>query len=230
MNKDEIIAYCMEKQNTYMDYPFGSMPICFKVNGKIFAQLNSSCEPMKITLKAHPEKSYFYRDVYPEHVVRGYHCPPVQQPYWNTITLDGFDDSVLLTMIDEAYEEVVRKFTKKEKTRLFNISSYVFQTVEASKDGIVLQALDKEEQLLGTIQLIPYEEGTFLVKDLYVKDSHRGLGIAKELLRRVDSIARQQGIFRLTVILEEPTEAVSSLYKKMLYKPTIDRTILFRKL
>jgi tRNA modification GTPase len=32
---------------------------------------------------------------YPGKVVRGYHCPPVQQPYWNTIFLDDFPDEEL---------------------------------------------------------------------------------------------------------------------------------------
>ena len=43
---------------------------------------------------------------YPEKVVRGYHCPPVQQPYWNTIFLDDFPGDVLKDMIDLAYDTV----------------------------------------------------------------------------------------------------------------------------
>ena len=46
-------------------------------------------------------------------VVRGYHCPPVQQPYWNTIYLDDFPDEELLNMIDHAYETVFKSFSKK---------------------------------------------------------------------------------------------------------------------
>ena len=50
---------------------------------------------------------------YPETVVRGYHCPPVQQPYWNTIFLDDFPDDVLKDMIDLAYDTVFFKLSKK---------------------------------------------------------------------------------------------------------------------
>ena len=50
---------------------------------------------------------------YPEKVVRGYHCPPVQQPYWNTIFLDDFPDDVLKDMIDLAYDTVFKKLSKK---------------------------------------------------------------------------------------------------------------------
>lgn len=48
-------------------------------------------------------------------VVRGYHCPPVQQPYWNTVYLNDFPDEELLNMIDMAYDTVFSKFSKKEQ-------------------------------------------------------------------------------------------------------------------
>lgn len=51
-------------------------------------------------------------------VVRGYHCPPVQQPYWNTIYLEDFPDDELLNMIDLAYDTVFSKFSKKEQKRI----------------------------------------------------------------------------------------------------------------
>lgn len=37
---------------------------------------------------------------YPEQVVRGYHCPSVQQPYWNTIYLKNLPESLLLLYTD----------------------------------------------------------------------------------------------------------------------------------
>lgn len=49
-------------------------------------------------------------------VVRGYHCPSVQQPYWNTVYLDEFPDEDLLDMIDLAYETVLRSFSKNVHT------------------------------------------------------------------------------------------------------------------
>ena len=51
-------------------------------------------------------------------VVRGYHCPPVQQPYWNTIYLDDFPDGELLNMIDHAYETVFNGFSKKVQKQI----------------------------------------------------------------------------------------------------------------
>ena len=62
--------------------------------------------------------SEFYRMVYPEKVVRGYHCPPVQQPYWNTVFLNDFPEAELLNMIDHAYETVFHSFSKKVQKQM----------------------------------------------------------------------------------------------------------------
>ena len=85
---EDIKKYCMSKHKAYEDYPFGDVPICYKLNGKVFAQIYPYPEDYKITLKCTADAGQFYRMVYPGKVVRGYHCPPVQQPYWNTIYLD----------------------------------------------------------------------------------------------------------------------------------------------
>lgn len=103
------MAYCLTKPNAYEDLPFGEIPICYKVKGKIFAQLY----PDKLTLKCTAFSGQVFRQAYPEVVVRGYHCPPVQQPYWNTIDLHRFPDEELPMMIDHAYETVVAGFSKK---------------------------------------------------------------------------------------------------------------------
>ena len=46
-------------------------------------------------------------------MLRDYHCPPVQQPYWNTIYLDKIPDDELLNMIDQAYDCALESFSKK---------------------------------------------------------------------------------------------------------------------
>lgn len=92
---------------------FGDIPICYKLNGKIFAQLYPYEWDYKITLKCTADAGEFYRMAYPHKVVRGYHCPPAQQPYWNTVYLEDFPDEELLNMIDFAYETVLNSFSKK---------------------------------------------------------------------------------------------------------------------
>lgn len=118
MSPEEIKAYCLSKHKACETYPFGDVPICYKLNGKIFAQLYPYDWDYKITLKCTAEAGEFYRSVYPGKVVRGYHCPPVQQPYWNTIYLEDFPDEELLNMIDLAYETVLQSFSKKAQKQI----------------------------------------------------------------------------------------------------------------
>ena len=115
MKLPQIKSYCLKKPKAVETYPFGDWPICYKVNKKIFAQLY----PDKITLKCTAFSGQMFRQAYPGIVVRGYHCPPVQQPYWNTIDLSQFPESELPYMIDHAYETVVAGFSKKVRSQLF---------------------------------------------------------------------------------------------------------------
>ena len=118
MNVEEIKAYCKKKHKVTEEYPFGDVPICYKLGGKIFAQLYPYEYDYKITLKCTADAGQFYRVAFPGKVVRGYHCPPVQQPYWNTIYLEDFPEEELLNMIDLAYDTVFAKFSKKEQKRI----------------------------------------------------------------------------------------------------------------
>ena len=116
----DIKSYCLSKPKAVETYPFGEWPICYKVNGKIFAQLYED----KLTLKCPAFQGQMFRQAYPGIVVRGYHCPPVQQPYWNTIDLNRFPAEELPHMIDLAYEAVLAGFSKKaQKEILVNGSS-----------------------------------------------------------------------------------------------------------
>lgn len=129
---NQIISYCEKKPGAYEARPFGKYPICFKVMGKIFAQVNPQPDFFKVTLKCEPQKAELYRQMYPEVVVRGYHCPPVQQPYWNTIDLNQFEDmGILEQMIDEGYESLLHKFTKKEKAQM----RHLFELEYVETDG-----------------------------------------------------------------------------------------------
>lgn len=118
MKIEEIRNYCLSKHKAYKTYPFGEIPICYKVNNRIFAQIYPNAEDFKITLKCTAEVGDFYRRMYPNIVVRGYHCPPVQQPYWNTVYLTDFPDDELINMIDHAYDTVIKSFSKKVQKQI----------------------------------------------------------------------------------------------------------------
>ena len=120
-------SWCINLPGAYETRPFGEYPICYRVMGKIFAQFNPEPLFYKITLKCKPEQAYFYRSLFPGVVVRGYHCPPVQQPYWNTVDLDAFTDETLLyQMIEEAYAETVCKLTQKSQAQLSKLATLRF--------------------------------------------------------------------------------------------------------
>lgn len=114
MLKDEIIEYCLNKNKAYIDYPFGDIPICFKVNKKIFAELYPLDNDYKITLKCDVLLAELYRKQYPNDIVRGYHCPPMQAIYRNTVYINKtVDDKLIFEMIDHSYDEVIKSFSKK---------------------------------------------------------------------------------------------------------------------
>ena len=118
MKSEEILKYCLSKPGAYLDYPFGDIPICVKVDGRIFAELYPNPTDYKITLSCESMLADFYRQQYPGIIVRGYHCPPVQQPYKNTIYLEGFDENLLLDMIDHSYSQVIAKMTRKQRFKV----------------------------------------------------------------------------------------------------------------
>lgn len=61
----------------------------------------------------------FYRSLFPGVVVRGYHCPPVQQPYFNTLPINGeVPDELILEMADHSYKTVMGKLPKYVQKRL----------------------------------------------------------------------------------------------------------------
>ncbi len=119
MTHQEIIDYCLKKPGAYLDHPFDPILPVVKVKapsqekGRIFAQILVLHGEPKVTLNCTPETAEFYRSVYPGSVVRGWHCPPVMQPHFNTVSLDGtVPDEELLRMIDHAYAVVVAKLPK----------------------------------------------------------------------------------------------------------------------
>lgn len=56
---EDIKKYCMSKHKAYEDYPFGDVPICYKLNGKVFAQIYPYPEDYKITLKCTADAGQF---------------------------------------------------------------------------------------------------------------------------------------------------------------------------
>lgn len=124
MTDNEMERYCLSKAGAFLDYPFGPDVTIIKVKSehsaaRIFAQFFTLKGEPKATFNCDMMTGELYRALYPEAVTRGYHCPPVQQPYFNTVTLNGtVPDRVLLEMIDHAHTVVVGKLPKKYQKEL----------------------------------------------------------------------------------------------------------------
>lgn len=119
MTHEEILAYCLAKKGAYKDCPFGDGCICVKVKKRIFAQLFFLKDVPMLTFNGDALTGDFYRKQYPDDVKRGYHCPPVQQPYFNTVSLIGsVPDEEIKNMLDGSYKYVVGKLAKKVREEL----------------------------------------------------------------------------------------------------------------
>ena len=125
MTLNEIEAYCLSKPGAYLYWPFGPEYAVVKVKapsqekGRIFAQPFILRGEPKVTLNCDMMTGELYRAVYPGAVMRGWHCPAVQQPYFNTVALDGtVPDDILIEMIDHSYSVVISKLPKKARKEL----------------------------------------------------------------------------------------------------------------
>ena len=114
MPHSSLLEYCLQKPGAYVDHPFGPDSTIVKVCGKIFAQLFFLHGVPMMTVNYDAAVGEIFRHLYPDAVRRGYHCPPVQQPYFNTVDLSaGLPQEELLRMIDHSYARVVAKLPKK---------------------------------------------------------------------------------------------------------------------
>ncbi len=121
MNLQDVFDYCSGKRYAYTDQPFGFDSMLFKVASHYFCILYELKGREAISVKCTPQEGEMLRDKYAPWVVRGYHCPPAQQPYNNTIYLDGdVQDEEIYRMIDRSYELVLSKLTRKERIK-YNI-------------------------------------------------------------------------------------------------------------
>ncbi len=112
-NKLENILLC--KNGSVKEFPFGDDVAVFKVMNKIFALYGYEKNLINLNLKCLPEDALGYRDIY-ECVIPGYH---MNKKHWNTIILDGtMSNEILIGMINESYDLIVAKLTKKEKAKL----------------------------------------------------------------------------------------------------------------
>lgn len=102
----------LSKPASYIDFPFGDDIIVLKICNKMFAAISLKESPLRINLKCNPNDAIAYREIY-KNVVPGYH---MNKRHWNTIILnDEIPLEILKDMINDSYNLVFKKLTKKDK-------------------------------------------------------------------------------------------------------------------
>lgn len=116
MDIESYRTYCISKLCVTEEFPFDQSTLVFKVAGKMFALTNVD-NFESVNLKCDPEYAIDLREKHPA-IIPGYH---MNKKHWNTVSLDGsLSDSFIQQLIDDSYQLVVDKLTKKEKELLKN--------------------------------------------------------------------------------------------------------------
>jgi len=121
MTAQTLIDYCLRKPSAYVNCPFGPDLVCARIGSRIFAEIFLT-QPW-VTLKCEPLYGQAMRQTYPEAIRRGYHCPPLQHPYNNTILLTGgVPEDEILRMADHSYDYTLGKLSKAERQEALSCS------------------------------------------------------------------------------------------------------------
>ena len=117
MEIEELKQILLDKQASYIHYPFGEGYMTIQIENKMFALVSEKDNPLRINLKCDPNDAIAYREIY-ESVTAGYH---MNKKHWNTVILDNsVPKEVIKDMIDHSYELVFNKLTKKQKEKVLS--------------------------------------------------------------------------------------------------------------
>lgn len=122
MTAEDILRRCLQKPHAYLDFPFGDSPGVVKVGvpptGRILLQVLGGARRGQVTLRCTPATGEVLRELYPGTVARGWHCPPVQAPFFNTFAAPELPDDLVARLIDEAYSEAKKRLPKNILTQM----------------------------------------------------------------------------------------------------------------
>lgn len=111
MDIETIREYCLKKKAVTESFPFDESTLVFKVVDRMFAVVDLNT-PDRVSLKCAPDYAIELRDRY--HGIEGaWHF---NKKYWNQVSLTSdVPESLILELVDHSYEEVIKKFTRKQK-------------------------------------------------------------------------------------------------------------------
>jgi len=114
MSPDELRRACLQPAGAAEEFPFGPETSVFKVAGKIFALSALGSPPVRVSLKCEPGLAEQLRDAHPQ-IVPGYH---LNKRHWNTVSVDGLPDAMVLDMIEDSYDLVVSALPRRTREAL----------------------------------------------------------------------------------------------------------------
>ena len=119
MNIESCRESCLCNPLATEDTPFDETTLVIRVMNKIFACLDME-RPDLVVLKCEPSYAIELRDRYSA-VEGAWHW---NKKYWNQIYFHGdVDDSLLCSLIDHSYNEVVKKMPKKTQEIIRNANN-----------------------------------------------------------------------------------------------------------
>lgn len=114
MDIETIREYCLGKDAAYECFPFDEDNLVFKVVDRMFLLINLNT-PDRVSMKCDPDRAMELRDRYTG-IVGAYHF---NKKYWNQVFLmSDVPDRLILELVDHSYEEVVKKFTRRQREAL----------------------------------------------------------------------------------------------------------------
>ena len=122
MDIEALRQYCLSKKAVTECFPFDETTLVFKVVDRMFLLVDLE-HPDCVSMKCNPDYAIELREHY-NGIEGAYHF---NKKYWNQVALNSdVPDSLIRELIDHSYEEVVGKFTKKQRD-VFNKISASFQ-------------------------------------------------------------------------------------------------------
>lgn len=118
MDIETFREYCLAKKGVTESFPFNETTLVFKVMGKMFALLPLD-NPVSVNLKCEPEYALELREEYDGLIIPGFH---MSKKHWNTVSLvDNLSYSLIRSLVDHSYGEVVKKLKKADREALENM-------------------------------------------------------------------------------------------------------------
>lgn len=114
MDIESLRQYCLSKQAVTECFPFDEVSLVFKVVDRMFLLVDLE-HPERASMKCNPDYALELREHY--HGIEGaYHF---NKKYWNQVELENdVPDALIKKLIDHSYDEVVKKFTRKQREAL----------------------------------------------------------------------------------------------------------------